>query len=256
MSEAYAFFAKHYDRFMEEAPYEAWVDWIGETLQSLDCYEGPSLKILDLGCGTGNIAIPLAVSGHHVVGTDLSEPMVKIAEEKSSRLDADIQRRLKWRVQHMAHPNPPEEVYDAVICCCDSLNYLTDQQEVKNVFRHVRATLHNGGLFLFDVHTPQQLQNYFAEQPYIWNDPDVAYIWTCDWANSETIVHELVLFAENGQGTFERIEEKHHQRVYRMEWLKETLREMQLEPVQITSDFSPFAPMDESRRMFFVCVAI
>jgi SAM-dependent methyltransferase len=256
MREAYAFFAHYYDRFMEEAPYEAWLEWILETIQPLTRHAGERLRVLDLGCGTGNLAIPLVMNGHEVVATDVSEPMVNVARSKSNQLRSDEQKRLTFLVQDMSQPSTFEHTFHAVICCCDSLNYVTDPTQVKRVFQQVRSVLEPGGLFLFDVHTPTQLQSYMQEQPYIWNDPDVAYIWTCEMEQADCIRHDLVLFAQTKEGTYERIEELHRQRTYSKEWLTGALQEARLEVVHVTADFSPFPITVESRRAFYVAVAV
>ncbi|MEA1906316.1 MAG: class I SAM-dependent methyltransferase [Euryarchaeota archaeon] len=52
------------------------------------------LSVLDVGCGTGIITLPLAELGHNVTGIDLSEGMLNIAKEKASNLDLSIEFKL------------------------------------------------------------------------------------------------------------------------------------------------------------------
>ena len=50
--------------------------------------------VLDVGCGTGRVALPLAADGHDVVGVDLSAPMLRIAEQRRQGLAQDVAARL------------------------------------------------------------------------------------------------------------------------------------------------------------------
>lgn len=76
-------YSNYYDTLYEDKNYGAECDFI-ETIFS-KFYLAPVKHILDLGCGTGGHAIPLAQRGYHVTGIDRSEEMLKKAEEKARR---------------------------------------------------------------------------------------------------------------------------------------------------------------------------
>jgi len=57
--------------------------------------------ILDVGCGTGRVAVELAADGHEVVGVDLSAPMLRLAEQRRSALSADVAARLSFHQADM-----------------------------------------------------------------------------------------------------------------------------------------------------------
>jgi SAM-dependent methyltransferase len=61
-------------------------------------YESVARKVggpvLELACGTGRIALPLAKAGLHVTGVDRSEAMLTIARRKLAALSASVQERL------------------------------------------------------------------------------------------------------------------------------------------------------------------
>jgi SAM-dependent methyltransferase len=58
--------------------------------------------ILDVGCGTGRVAVALAADGHEVVGVDLSTPMVRLAEQRRAGLSAGVAARLSFHQADMA----------------------------------------------------------------------------------------------------------------------------------------------------------
>lgn len=83
---AYHHLAVIYDRLMEETPYEQWLAWLKEYWAK----HGEPKSIIDLGCGTGSLAIPLAKQGFKVTGVDLSAEMLAIAYEKMRRSQVDV----------------------------------------------------------------------------------------------------------------------------------------------------------------------
>ena len=65
--EQYTNFAKVYDLFMDNVPYNKWVQQIKDILQAENIYDG---LVCDLGCGTGTITESLANSGYDMIGID------------------------------------------------------------------------------------------------------------------------------------------------------------------------------------------
>ncbi len=59
--------------------YDKWVEFTEESLQQADMKEA---KILDVACGTGNVTLPLIQKGYDVIGVDLSEEMLAVAQQK------------------------------------------------------------------------------------------------------------------------------------------------------------------------------
>ena len=124
--EAYTDFAKVYDIFMDQTPYE---DWCRRLVETLDRYRIPKGLVLDLGCGTGTLTELLAKAGYDMIGIDNSEDMLNVALKKRHNSGRDI----LYLLQDMRE----FELYGtvaAVICVCDSLNYLLDEEELVQTF--------------------------------------------------------------------------------------------------------------------------
>ncbi|MFC5405174.1 class I SAM-dependent DNA methyltransferase [Cohnella soli] len=256
----YRQFAAVYDRLMEEMPYSEWMNFARR------CFEryGIPKSIVDLGCGTGNLAIPLARSGFGVFGIDISSEMLSVARSKWDEPTArggyrDEPGTIRWLQQDMRDWELPEAA-DAVICFCDCLNYLTEGHDVAAAIQATYEGLAPGGLFLFDVHSPRQLERYAEEQPFVYDEKDVAYLWTCDYdPDRMEIEHSLTFFiqepgtAASGAGAlYSRFEESHVQRAYDPEWIAERLGETGFELLHRVADFTWDAPTAESERLFFV----
>jgi len=258
---SYRQFASVYDRLMEEMPY---AEWLRFARRCWDRYGMPA-SVVDLGCGTGNIAIPLAKSGFSVFGIDLSADMLAVARSKweaggrSARSsEAAEAGSIRWLQQDMRDWELPVPV-DSVVCFCDCLNYLTEKEDVEAALRRTFDGLVPGGLFLFDVHAPGQLERYAKEQPFVLDEKDIAYLWTCEYDPSRMeIEHDLTFFVREesdgagSAGLYRRFEESHIQRAYDPQWLADRLRAAGFELLHRCADFSWAEPDDESERLFFV----
>src|SRR4051794_3766816 len=113
---SYEQFAYTYDRLMNSMPYEAWLRF---TKECFERYQIKPTTIVDLGCGTGNLSIPLAAQGFQVTGLDLSEDMLAVAEQKQS--EQPSQHRggaVRWIQQDLREWELGEEV-DVAISFCD-----------------------------------------------------------------------------------------------------------------------------------------
>ncbi|WP_168120744.1 class I SAM-dependent methyltransferase [Paenibacillus sp. HB172176] len=239
---------------MEDMPY---ADWLGFARAGWTRYGMPS-SVADLGCGTGNLSIPLAKSGFHVYGIDLSSEMLSVARSKWDETPQQAIRRhagsIRWLQQDMRSWELAEPV-DSVISFCDCLNYLTEERDIEAAFRATYAALKEGGSFLFDMHSPRQLSQYAEQQPFILDERDVAYIWTCDFEQEICqIEHNLTLFVREHDARFTRFEETHCQRAYDPDWVETALRRAGFKSVERFADFQFKAADEHSQRLFFAAI--
>jgi len=260
---AYAHFAYTYDRLMQDTPYGEWLRFADEIWRR---YGKPG-TIVDLGCGTGNIAIPLAQAGFTVYGIDLSEDMLSVARDKWERfLRGALAHRgsVTWLQQDMREWELDEPV-DCVLSFCDCMNYLREEEEVLQVMRRTYDGLKPGGLFVFDLHTPSLLRAYAEEQPFVLDEEDIAYLWTCSFDEERCeIEHDLTIFARDEprpdpcartagmQPLFRRIRETHIQRAYPLDRIRQGLNAAGFLEVVCCGDFAWHPPAEGTQRVFWI----
>ena len=138
-------YATVYDNLYEAKDYEAECDFLEEIFTSFS--ENKVKAILDLGCGTGGHALPLARRGYHITGVDLSPSMIDLAKQKVK--DEELQNNLHFEVGNI-QTLELGETFDAVVCMFAVLGYQTTNEGLIATLNTVRSHLKPGGVFISD----------------------------------------------------------------------------------------------------------
>lgn len=185
--EAYTSFAYVYDTFMGNVPYGEWARHIREKLCEHGVTDG---IVLDLGCGTGTMTERLAGYGYDMIGVDNSEEMLELAMEKKTESGYDI----LYLLQDMRG----FELYGtvrAVVSVCDSVNYITEPDELEEVFRLVNNYLDPKGIFLFDFNTVHKYRDVIGDSTIAEDRGVCSFIWDNRYYEKEQInEYDLTLF--------------------------------------------------------------
>lgn len=110
-------------------------------------------RVLELGCGTGRVAVPLALRCASVHGLDRSEAMVRIARAKVA--DAGLEDRVRIGVADISSFELPAR-FDYVIAPYRVLQNLETDAEVEGLFRCIRAHLDPGGRCILNAFRPNR----------------------------------------------------------------------------------------------------
>ena len=218
--EAYTSFASVYDTFMDNVPYGEWGTYIHSLLCRYGVKDG---LVLDLGCGTGTMTEILAGYGYDMIGVDNSGDMLELAMEKRFASGHDI----LYLLQDMRE----FELYGtvrAVVSVCDSVNYITEPEELQEVFRLVNNYLDPGGLFLFDFNTEYKYREVMGDCTIAEDRGDCSFIWdNCYYEEEKINEYDLTLFIREGSddngALYRKYRETHFQRGYTLEEIRELL---------------------------------
>ena len=242
---SYEFLAGCYDAFTYDVDYAAWADYIEKHFKRRGL---PGKTVLDLACGTGSLTRELALRGYEMIGVDLSPEMLAEAAEKN---------RDVGEVPPMFLCQPMEQLdlygtIDACVCCLDSVNYVTAPKKLQRAFARVHLFLMPGGLFLFDMNTPEKLEGLDG-QVFLDETEDAYCVWRAEYSRRSKICSYFMdifqLDPETGQ--WERGEELHRERAYTISELTGYLEQAGFRNIQVFGDLKLRRPKPGEGRVFF-----
>jgi len=253
---SYDSIASVYDNINSEIDYKSWADFIEKCFSRY--LSEPPVLVLDLACGTGSMTLELHSRGYDMIGADLSEDMLAEAYDKAYEREITNILFLKQDMRNF-------ELYGtvgAVVCCLDSMNYLTEDGDLETCLRCVHNYLDPNGLFIFDVNTPYKFENIYGNNHYIFEDNDSygnnAF---CGWQNeydpeSKLCNFYLSVFTEVKNGVYARSDEVQTERCYTKEELTEKLQKCGFELIDFFGNWNFESPKNDCERWYIVAKAL
>lgn len=237
MQKSYKEFSQIYDLLMD-MDYEKWTSFIMNKV-------GGKRNILEAACGTGNITKLLADNNYKVTAFDLSEDMLMRAYEKLKRSPM-----VRFLNQNMVDFQIDDK-FEAAICCCDGINYLT-KDEVGLFFKRIHHHLGEGSKFIFDMSTPYKYDKMFCDT-YVYDDGDIFYVWENELIDNGTVNIEINFFVRE-INKFNRITEVQTQYVYSTEEIADMLKDAGFSNIEIFDDYNEVKYSETSLRAVFTAV--
>ena len=244
--EAYTDFAKVYDTFMDETPYDVWGDFVSSLIDkygvskpvkvsakspaSEDSIEYATVEdsedalneeknlVVELGCGTGSFTQVMKNLGYDIMGIDMSPEMLNLARQKSADAGLDI--------MYLEQDMRELDLYctaGTIVSVCDSVNYVLEDEEIIETFRLVNNFLYPGGVFIFDFNTLFKYRDVIGDTTIAENRDDCSFIWDNYYDDDSHInEYDLTIFAkvDKEKELFARSVETHYQRGYTLDEMK------------------------------------
>ena len=238
----YGSFAYYYDRFMDNIPYDEWAAYLNGLLKEQGVKDG---LVLELGCGTGKVTRRLKACGYDMIGIDISEEMLEMAQNRESD-----------GILYLHQDMREFELYGtvaAVVSVCDTMNYITEPEDLIEVFRLVNNYLDPGGCFIFDLKTRNYYRTVLAENVFAENREDCSLIWE-NYYDEENSLNEydLTIYAETSKGLYQRFEETHSQRAWGLDEIKDIINEAGMEFVTAYDAFAKNPVTEDSERIYVI----
>lgn len=242
--ESYTGFAEFYDLFMDNIPYEEWSKYLISLLKEYNVHNG---IVLDMGCGTGNITELLAKAGYDMIGIDNSEDMLGEAMDK--RYDSGLD------ILYLCQDMREFELYGTVaaaVSICDSINYITEYDDLVKVFKLVNNYLDPDGIFIFDLNTIHKYEA-MGDCTIAENRDSGSFIWENSYFPDKKInQYDLTIFAKDEDERYTKFEETHIQRGYTLDEVKSALEEAGLTFITSYGAFSKNPISSEDERIYII----
>ena len=242
---SYDFLAGCYDQLTSDVGYSAWANYLEKHFSKSAL---PIRTVLDLACGTGSLTRELALRGYEMIGADRSPEMLAQAAEKNRGVSPMQPMFLCQSMEKL-------DLYgtiDACVCCLDSVNYVTDPKKLARAFRRVHLFLMPGGLFLFDVNTPEKLEGLDG-QVFLDETEETYCVWRSEFSKRSRICsYYMDIFRlDRTSGQWNRGEELHRERAYSLEELTAMLAEAGFCDIRLFGDQKMRPPRPGEQRVFF-----
>jgi SAM-dependent methyltransferase len=166
--------------------------WCHSVTEDIDFYVRLAIEsggpVLEIGVGSGRIAVPTALAGIVVVGVDRSGPMLDLARAKARAQDVPLKL-----VRADMRELPELGTFPLVTVPFRALLHLRDNAERLGVLRSLRARLERGGLLAFDVFHPDRRDIEDTDGRWLEREPGIME--RADWHPAD---HSLTLRVRAG----------------------------------------------------------
>jgi SAM-dependent methyltransferase len=242
-------FAAYYN-----AHWQAFAEQTAPRLLAWHAAAAPSARarhLLDLGCGTGQLARHFLAAGYHVTGLDLSAEM--LAHAAGNNAAAVVEGRARF-VQGDAAAFHFDETFGLILSTFDALNHLPSLEALRGCFRSARAVLAPGGVFVFDLNTRLGLQGWNSLSVHE-HDGTVLIQRRSFEGQSPRALTTLTGFVPDGHGRYERFDEAIYNTLYALDDVLRALAEAGWPTVHtatVANLDAPLAEPEQQSRVYFV----
>ena len=204
--------------------------------------------LLDFACGTGGFSTEFSKMGVEVIGVDSSEGMLCVANEKNAGL--------KLPVLYLNQRGEELDLFgtvDGAISCLDSLNHITDYNNLKKCISNVSLFLEEGRLFIFDMNTVYKHQKILADSAFRLKKHGVECIWNnrlCD--DGLTVEITLNFTYKIGLCRKETVTERFFERAYSEEEILSACEAAGLKVEAVYGENTMLPPSEASQRNKYV----
>ncbi len=203
----------------------------------------PGSAVLDLCCGTGQLAAELSRQGYRTTGLDGSKEMIRIARKNAPDVE--------FVVQDARYIDLPGR-FAAVFSTFDSLNHVMSLDQLEQVFRSVFTVLEGGGYFAFDLNMAEGYKARWRGSFGHVEEDHVCVVRSSHDADRKIGTLDVTLFELKDSG-WVRTDFPLNQRWYEQGDIRERLRNAGFEELQSFDGHEPIVEGGvQQGRMFFV----
>jgi len=210
----YTILSKYYDELLQdEEAYSYWLKYIEEK---------PFNNVLELASGSAVLTGILQRKGYNIIGSDISKDMAIAAK---ANYDGE------YLIVNMTNYSLDRK-FDLILCCCDSVNYL-DEDELDNFIFCAYKHLNNHGRLIFDMHDIKRIEEFKEEYIEEGELSDCQYQWSISSDIFDNTLNEhFTFYTKDGV-----ISEHHCQQVFETKSVKNKMKKYF--KTRVINDFIP-----------------
>ena len=209
--------------------------------------------VLDLGCGTGQLARHWLAQGYAVTGLDLSPHM--LAHATANNLAAVAEGRARFVQADAANFRLEQPAgFGLAVSTFDALNHLPSLEALRGCFRSARAVLAAGGVFVFDLNTRLGLQGWNSLNVYEHDGSVLIQRRRYDGVSARAVT-TLTGFVPAAAGHYERFDETIYNTVFVMRAVRAALSEagwVAVHTATLANLNAPLPDPEQESRVYFV----
>ncbi|WP_127530633.1 class I SAM-dependent DNA methyltransferase [Paenibacillus kobensis] len=204
----------------------------------------PGALILDVCCGTGQLAQHMTRDGFQFSGIDGSEEMIRLARNNCPAGE--------FKVGDIRSPFGFPVLFDAACSFFDSLNHITCPNELQAVFININHSLHAGGYFLFDLNMEEGYRQRWNNQTFHIIQNDHVYLDRMNYNDAkQTGVNHITIFMLSNQ--WERLDIQIVERCYSRDEIIRLLMNAGFSEIEMWEASDAFGLHDEYGRYYIRC---
>lgn len=244
----YQALAPFYNRVMSHVDYPGWARYLRAAWRKYHGVKPPG-RVLEIAAGTCPFATFPLFPKAFTVHTDRSPAMLTVGARHASPLQVSPLLCVTCDARALALRGP----FDLAIMIYDSLNYLLRPEDVICALKEARQVLRPGGLFIFDVATETCSRRYFADSIDFEELDGCASVRASRYdARRRVQLNLFTLFVVGADGRYDRREEVHRQRIYRIAALGKLARRAGFSVRACLADFTFRPGSEKNERVHFI----
>lgn len=237
-TDPYTGIAEAYDYILRHVDYQLWFEFISDAMI---IYCNNPETVLELGCGTGKFGAKFSSRNFNIVGIDKSIQMLMVAKTRAFRNFRIICSDIRNFVL--------KQKFDFIFCVHDTMNYLTDKDDIRSVLRSVKAVMHKGSIFMFDITTEHNIERFFNNKTSVYKTRGLHIEWGNSYDRENKIITSRFKTTDK-EGSVYR--EEHIQKIYSVEEITEIVESEGFTILHICSDYTFDPPSPDTVMINFI----
>lgn len=236
----YGEFSYIYDKLSFDIDYEGYAQNIKDLAKE---YKIGNENMLELACGSGMLTHHFFEDFDRIDALDISTDMLNCFAEK---YDNDKVNLIYYDMVEYAK----KDFYDLIVILLDSVNYVTNQDDLEKLFRNSYDNLKDDSLLVFDINSEMKMREIFGSECYVYEYEDIFYTWD-NFLEDNLIDMNLNFFVENPDGSYKRIEEYQQERIYSIDYVKSLLEKIGFTEIKIFDEDTMTDVNENTLRVLF-----